>query len=182
MRAIPNYIIITSTIIGVFESIFSRYFFGRNELYIGSLFILFTMVCVFIKYSSIQYPHFLLALEGCSTYVYIFHLIISSVITAAYSYFGANTQSSLILFKNIRPILVCIVSTIFAFCITQLIKKIQHKKWVFIGEHHISQKWSEITLMFPCAYLSHYVLPRRIGRKVSMLSVTGCGCPADTSA
>ena len=128
MRAIPNYIIITSTIIGVFESIFSRYFFGRNELYIGSLFILFTMVCVFIKYSSIQYPHFLLALEGCSTYVYIFHLIISSVITAAYSYFGAYTQSSLIIFKNIRPILVCIVSTIFAFCITQLIKKIQHKK------------------------------------------------------
>ena len=128
MRAIPNYLIIISTIIGVFESIFSRYFFGKNELYIGSLFILFTMVCVFIKYSSIQYPHFLLALEGCSTYVYIFHLIISSVITAAYSYFGANTQSSLIIFKNIRPILVCIVSTIFAFCITQLIKKIQHKK------------------------------------------------------
>ncbi len=127
LHNIPNYMLLISLIIGIAESLLSRYLFGKNELYIGSLFILFAMVCMFVKYSFVQYPRFFTALEGCSIYVYIFHIIISSVIIKIYALFGINTNSSVIL-KNIHPILVCIASTIFAFCMTQFIKKTQRKK------------------------------------------------------
>ena len=127
LHNIPNYILFISVIVGIAASLLSRYLFGKNELYIGSLFILFAMVCAFIKYPFAQYPRFFTALEGCSTYIYIFHIAISSTLIKIYALFGINTNSSVIL-KNAHPILVCVVSTIFAFCITQFIKKIQRKK------------------------------------------------------
>ena len=133
-HSIPNYVIFASIIIGIIEAILSRYFFGINELYIGSLFILFAVVCVFVKYSDTRYPPFLIALEGCSTYIYIFHIMIAAVINRMYALFGIDKDSSIFL-KNIHPILVCIASTILAFCITQFIKKTQRKnkiQWVSI--------------------------------------------------
>lgn len=119
---IPNYMIAISAIIGVFTSICSRCFFGENELYIGSLFILFAIVCVFIKYSTVQFPSFLITLAGCSTYIYIFHIMISSVIEKMYTLFGMDISSSVIL-TNIHPIFVCLSSTAFAYCITKILQK-----------------------------------------------------------
>ena len=58
-QAIPNYAIFASVIIGAFESVVSRCFLGENELHIGSLLILFAMVCTFTKYAEVKYPSFL---------------------------------------------------------------------------------------------------------------------------
>lgn len=119
--AVPNYVIFLSIIIGILESLLSRYFFGKNELYIGSLFILFAFVCVFMKYSTIECPKFLMALEGCSTYIYIFHDMISKAIRATYSAVGINMQSSVVL-KNFHPIIVCISATVLAYLIIRIQK------------------------------------------------------------
>jgi len=123
-KTIPDYVIFMSLIIGVFESILSRCIFGANELYIGSLFILFATICTFNKYANVKYPSFLTTLEGCSTYIYIFHIIISSVIHIAYGVLGINIYSSIIL-ENLHPLIVCIGSTIFAYFLIKILKKLQ---------------------------------------------------------
>ena len=97
----------------------SRYFFGKNELYFGSLLVLFGFVCVFIKYPKIKYPKFLIALAGCSTYIYIFHDMISKILRAFYTLFNVSVDSSIVL-KNFHPIIVCVISTVFAYCLNKI--------------------------------------------------------------
>lgn len=126
-HSVPDFVIFASIIIGFFESLLSRYFFGRNEVYIGSLLILFAIVCVFIKHSNARYPSFLTALNGCSTYVYIFHIIISGLINRMYTLFGIEKSSSVLL-TNIHPLLVCACSTAFAYVIVRLNNKRKHKQ------------------------------------------------------
>lgn len=116
---IPDYIPFFAFMIGVFESILSRYIFGKNELYIGSLFILFAVVTVFIKYSSVKYPLFFDSLSGCSTYIYIFHMMVSSLLLKLYELFCINFGASFVL-KNMHPIIVCIASTVFSYCIIRI--------------------------------------------------------------
>ena len=121
-RNIPNYIILLMVVTGAFESIISRFLFGENELYIGSLFVLIAIVCVFIKGTDVKYPYFLTALDGCSTYIYIFHIIISTVIFIFYGVLGIDIHSSVIL-ENLHPIIVCVTSTIFAYFFIKILKK-----------------------------------------------------------
>ena len=123
-QTIPNYVIFVSAMIGVFESVISRCFFGENELYIGSLFILFAIVCTFIKCKDVKYPTFLTSFDGCSTYIYIFHIIISSVIYIAYGVLGIDMYSSVIS-ENLHPIIVCVSSTVFAYFFIKILKKIK---------------------------------------------------------
>lgn len=124
---IPNYVSIIFAITGVITAIVSQFLFGTNELYIGSILILFAIVCVFIKYSTTKFPSFLTSLEGCSTYIYIFHIMIASVFSKIYAFFGFDKNSSIIL-KNIHPLIVCICSTIFAYIIVQIFKKVSKAK------------------------------------------------------
>ncbi len=129
LRNTPNSVIILAAVIGILETILSRYLLGQNELYIGSVFILFAVVAVFMKYPSVKYPHIFDTLTGCSTYIYVFHMMVSSVIQKFYPLFHLDYTSSVLL-KNIHPILVCIASTILAYCIMQISKLIlsKHKK------------------------------------------------------
>lgn len=124
---IPNYVIFVSIIIGSIESLLSRHFFGLNELYIGSLLVLFAVVCIFIKYSDIQYPSFFVALDGCSTYIYIFHIMVSTVVTGIYTLLGIDKGSSILL-SNTHPILVCICSTLLAYLISRIHNKANQSK------------------------------------------------------
>ena len=128
-RDIPNYLIYIAAFIGILESIISRFSFGRQEMYIGSLFILFALVCTFIKYSDAKIPSFVMALEGCSTYIYIFHNIIANIMKDLYPLFGLSMKRSLLL-QNIHPILVCVVSTIVAYVIVRISAKIRKKQIV----------------------------------------------------
>lgn len=121
-RNIPNYLILLFIPIGAFESVISRFSFGENELYIGSLFVLVAIVCVFIKFEDVKYPTFLTALEGCSTYIYIFHIMISTVLCIIYGVLGIDIYSSVTL-ENLHPIIVCVVSTVFAYLFIKILKK-----------------------------------------------------------
>lgn len=125
-----NLVLIMAIIIGCIESVFSHLFYGEQELYIGSLFILFGLVVFFTKYSDVKYPKIFNVLTGCSTYIYIFHILVSDVIYTVYSMCHIDINSVAFL-KYMHPIVVCIASTVLALFITQaniLVKKlIQHK-------------------------------------------------------
>lgn len=121
---VPNYIIASFVIIGAAETILSRYLLGRNELYIGSLFVLFALVVIFIKFADVKYPTVLTALTGCSTYIYIFHPIISSIITKMYTIIHVDFSASLTL-QIIHPFLVCVLSTVLSYTIIKIIRRIK---------------------------------------------------------
>lgn len=123
LHTIPNYALVILAVIGGAEAVISRHLFGRNEMYIGSMLILFALVAWFIKYANVRYPSFINALSGCSTYIYIFHVMISSVILGLYKLFALRYETSIVL-QNIHPIIVCIASTALAYAI---MKKKQRK-------------------------------------------------------
>ena len=126
-QKVPGYMVLVFAVIGAFETIISCLIFGQNELYIGSLFILAAVVAVFIKYSNVRYPRVLTALDGCSTYIYIFHIVIATALNVIYSILGIDIYSSLIL-ENLHPIVVCIASTIFAYLFIKIFKKPRKSK------------------------------------------------------
>lgn len=114
-RTVPDYLAVIALVAGILETVFSRLVFGKNELYVGSLLILFAFVTLFIKYPSVRYPKFLHTLTACSTYIYIFHKAISSAITGLYDLLHVNYDSCILLI-NIHPVIVCVVSTAVAYC------------------------------------------------------------------
>jgi len=123
LHNIPNPLLILSVLIGIIETVLSRLIFGINELYIGSLFILFTFVAIFIKYSNIEYPRFFNTLTGCSTYIYIFHIIVARIITKLYEIFNIDLNS-IVFLKNLHPLIVCFVTTVLTYLIIQITNKI----------------------------------------------------------
>lgn len=123
LRSIRNCWLVVAATTGIIMSVLSRSFLGKNELYVGSLFVLFAVTVVFIKYPNIKYPLFLEALTGCSTYIYIFHIMISKSIEQIYALFNINIYTSAFM-ENIHPIIVCIASTILAYLITRIAKHV----------------------------------------------------------
>ena len=125
---ISNFVISLFLIIGILESILSRYFLGKKEIYIGSLLILIALICVFIKYSAIKYPRFLIVIGGCSTYIYVFHDMVSKSLRATYTMLGLDMNSSVIL-MNLHPLVVCVISTLVAYLFNKVLGALQrHKK------------------------------------------------------
>ena len=126
-RSVPLPVILIFSITGVFASLFSRFTFGENELYLGSLFLLAAFVFVFVKYADVKYPAFLVALEGCSTYIYVFHIMISTSLCILYGMFGIDIYSSVTL-ENLHPIAVCIAATIFSYLFIKIQKAVRKNK------------------------------------------------------
>lgn len=127
VKNIPGCVSVFAAVIGIFGSIVSRYIWGRNELYLGSVFILFALIMVFVKYPNIQYPHFLYQLTGCSTYIYIFHLMVSTAFMICYSQLNIDMEHSAIL-RNLHPLIVCAASTVASYCMVRILKVVPVKK------------------------------------------------------
>lgn len=123
LRNIPNYIIAISLLMGSVLSLFSCYMFGENELYTGTLFIIFSAVVIFIKYSDVKYPKILESFSDCSTYIYIFHLPIAITLKYLCEVLDIDIQSSAIL-TNLLPVTVCILSTVAAYIMVHTLHKI----------------------------------------------------------
>lgn len=116
---IPSLVIIPAVAAGVAESLVSRYFFGKNELYIGSLFIVFAMAVAFVKHPNIKHTYVLDKLDGCSTYIYIFHKMVSAAIILIYNVFNVGYDSSSVM-QNVHPLIVCVATTVLAFIIVHM--------------------------------------------------------------
>lgn len=118
IRRIPNYALIPAVIIGIAEPLAARFWFGKSELYIGSLFILFAIVVIFLKYPDLKHTYIVDKLVGCSTYIYIFHKMVSAAIIELYDVVHVNYAPSTVI-ENIHPLIVCVVTTVLAFIIVQ---------------------------------------------------------------
>lgn len=126
LQSIPDNILIISAVIGILETVLSRQLWGESQLYIGSLFLLFPIVVTFVKHPNMKHPHFFDKLSGCSTYIYIFHVMVTYVLETMYQLFGIHLSASVYL-QMVHPILVCIVSTIVAYIITRTEKAVLKK-------------------------------------------------------
>ena len=126
-RSIPHYAIPILAAIGALESVISAYLFGTKELYVGSLFVLSAMICVLIQYSDAKIPSALTALEGCSTYIYIFHIMVSTVLFIIYGVFGLDIYASVAL-ENLHSIVVCVASTIVAYVFIKILENVRKPK------------------------------------------------------
>lgn len=118
---VPSFAISISIAIGIIATLLSRRLFGKNELYAGSLFILFAVVVIFIEYKQKKYSHTLNSLTGCSTYIYIIHPLLSSLIYRIYEACGISIQSSITM-QMFHPLLVCLLSTIVAYYTQRILK------------------------------------------------------------
>ena len=126
LRTVPGFVLVISAIVGIVLTLLSRYFFGVHEVHVGSLFILFSLVTIFIKYPNLRYPHVLIAATSCSTYIYIFHPAISGVIRQVYKLIHIDVQASVAL-QMIHPLIVCIFSTVAAYAMEWLVKKFKKR-------------------------------------------------------
>lgn len=128
LRKLSDCIIVIFAIIGVLETLLSLCLFGKNDLYIGSLFILFSIVIVFIKYPNVEFPPIVISLAECSTYIYILHPMISSALRIIYDVLGVDGSS--VVLQMIHPLIVCLFSTITAYAlikITQITQRLIRK-------------------------------------------------------
>lgn len=116
-RTVPGYMIFIFIVTGAIETVISRYLVGKNELYVGAILILLACVIVFTKYSGVNYPKILSALSGCSTYIYIFHVMVAEILLDIYAF--AFDYSSSVILQMLHPLIVCVVSTLLSYLIVQ---------------------------------------------------------------
>lgn len=124
---IPNYVLIPAVLIGIAETLLSTFFIGKNELYTGTLLIVFAMVVTFVKHPDLKHTCVLDKLDGCGTYIYIFHKMVSSFIISVYYLCGVDYYASSPTLVNVHPLIVCVATTALALIITQT-KRLVGKK------------------------------------------------------
>lgn len=122
LQKVPNYILVLSAIIGAISTLCSRYLFGKNELYIGSVLILFSLVVVFTKYPNVKYPSLLISLAKCSTYIYIVHSVVFSAMLEVGSTLVADAWI-LQVFERTLPLIVCVITTVLSYMIVVITKR-----------------------------------------------------------
>lgn len=123
LAMIPRLAIILCMAGGIVAVLLSRFLIGPNELYLGSVFILFAFILAIIKFEAVQYPRIVTLLANCSTYVYILHTMISPVVKRIYLLAGIDYQS-LAWLHVIHPLLICLISTVLAYWLNKLAQKI----------------------------------------------------------
>ena len=117
---------IIALVFGVAETILSRYFFVANEIYVGSLGIVFFMVVISLKHSEKRYPKILKRLTTTTTDIYIFHLVISWLGIGLFSRLGLHMNNGI--FSKIWPFAVIVFSVIFSLILDVIKKFIKTKK------------------------------------------------------
>ena len=126
-KSVPGFVIFLCMAVGIAETLFSRFNFGINDMYLGSVFIVFAFAVTFIKLSDLKCPRPLITLASCSTFIYILHMFVSSKLFNFYWQAGLDYQS-LIWLKNLHPILACVISTILAYVVILIQKGFKAQK------------------------------------------------------
>lgn len=125
---IPALTAVPAVATGVVLSLLSRQFFGKNELYTGSLFIVFAAVIVFVKHPNLKPYSLWEKADGCSTYIYIFHKMVSSFIISVYCLCSVDYYASSPTLVNVHPLIVCAVTTVLAIIAAKTEKSISARK------------------------------------------------------
>ena len=124
---IPTFVAVPAAATGAVLSLLSQHFFGKNELYTGSLFIVFAAVIVFVKHPNLKPYSLWEKADGCSTYIYIFHKMVSSFIISIYYLFHINYETTATVI-NVHPLIVCVATTVLAIIAAKAEKSISARK------------------------------------------------------
>ena len=118
---IPDWLLVFFAVLGVLETVISRFSFVENEIYVGTLFLLFSLTVLFIKYPNSKFPPILTALSECSTYIYILHPMVISIFAGFITGLGINSSS--VAFQMVHPLIICVLSTIVAYPLTKMMQR-----------------------------------------------------------
>lgn len=113
VSGISGRILMAALLAGAAETLLSRGFFGKNELYLGSVLMAVSLMAFSLKHAQTQYPKAVRLLAGCSTYIYILHILVSTQMLSLYEHLGVDYPASVTM-QMIHPLLVCAVSTVLA--------------------------------------------------------------------
>ena len=102
-----NAILIALLVVGCLESALSCVFFEHNEIYIGSICILYALIVISIKLQEKPLGRFWVLLSKTSTDIYVFHMLISHVGISIAKLLEISTKS--LVFINMWPLIVCLV-------------------------------------------------------------------------
>ena len=114
-------------VFGIAATLLSRMFIGKNELYLGSVFVLIALVIVFIRFKDVKYPKALTELAECSTYIYIMHILVRDTLLILYPLCGLDYGSSVSL-QMLHPLAVCLITTVFAYLFILMLRLIHTMK------------------------------------------------------
>lgn len=125
LQRVPLYAAVATIAVGIVLTLVSLFAVRVQELYLGSIVILFGVVVVAVKYADISGPSFVKPLTGCSTYIYVLHPVLSGVMIRGYAaaHIGYESVTAL---QIAHPFLVCIIATVLAYGMTKTVHK-----WVF---------------------------------------------------
>lgn len=128
LARVPDAAVIALIAAGALETLYSRFTVGNNELYAGSVCILFALVVVFIKHPGEKSPAWLNTLTGCNTYIYILHPIISGIIVNLLALLGVHSGvKGYQLLRMLHPLVVCAVSTLLACGLNRILPRLESK-------------------------------------------------------
>ena len=111
--------------VGILETIISSILFGNSTTYLGSIFIIFALLLLAMKFEKKTYNQVLVKLSGYSLYIYVFHIAIGGVLQIFLNYFGVGNEMWWI---NIKPIVVFVFSIILSFVIDYVLNFIRDKR------------------------------------------------------
>ena len=119
LKDIPDYALIVLFIAGVAETLISATCFGKRDMYCGSVLIVFALMTIAIKYPRYDAPIIPQKLYGCSTYIYIIHVIVDGIVIRLYPLFNVD-RMELKLVGGLHPLLTCVLSTVFAYMLKNM--------------------------------------------------------------
>lgn len=118
--------IVLFTVAGALESVFSVFAFGHNELYIGTLLVVFSLFALVLKTKELQYNKFVLLICKTSLYIYVLHILVFKLLTQAVVF--VNSEALTYVYNYLKPVTVCVVTTAVAFIIEFIKSHISYKK------------------------------------------------------
>ena len=111
--------------LGVAETMASFFCIGVQEVYLGSVLIVFGLMVIAVKRANAVCVPLASRLSGCSTYIYFLHPILSGIMIRGYAMAHIDYAASAAL-QWVHPFLVCVVSTVLAYGMVKTVHK-----WVF---------------------------------------------------
>lgn len=107
-------------LIGLTETVISYFISGNNELFVGSVLVAVSFLIISLKAKDMQINEKVIKLSQTSTGIYLVHIMVGYSLERIVS-------ADVPLFRNLLPVLVCIIST-FVVLIYEKIKEIKKCK------------------------------------------------------
>lgn len=110
LASVRTPVAVASIVVGAALGVASACLFFKAPCYFGSLFMLFGILVISMKYPVFKHSEKLGVLLASSKYIYVFHVILAAVYSRLALLAGANASSPL--YVNTRPFAVIVIATL----------------------------------------------------------------------